>query len=220
MELYHIHLLGNHDKMYKLNNVIKIDKKIFKNRLYDRAMNSNFAVESADYPETVIAMNLLHSMLRYDPVGKKINLDNVISAFLANNTNDDKIKMLRDAKEIIFNASQAKRELSMESYRKDNTPDKPSRMHSLFACSETGVEFWKSALGSSEYDIFRIDVFDEPFVTNEQLLPPEESSYLESYNQSMRYFNPRQKDLNGLNDEYLVQGKVKILEKVDQNRKK
>jgi hypothetical protein len=70
----------------------------------------------------------------------------------------------------------------------------------------------------SDADIYRVEPINEPFWTNEQLLPLETSSYEESYNSSKRYFNPRKKDLGTVSDEYLIQGRVKILEKVDEIR--
>ena len=46
--------------------------------------------------------------------------------------NKEEIKnILKDLKEILFNASMSKRELSIEAYRKDHELDKPSRLHSL-----------------------------------------------------------------------------------------
>ena len=57
MELYHIHLLGNHDNLYKANKEFNINKNSFNNRLYDRVMNHNFGVSSDKYPEAVEALN-------------------------------------------------------------------------------------------------------------------------------------------------------------------
>ncbi|MBO5530134.1 MAG: DUF2441 domain-containing protein [Bacilli bacterium] len=107
-----------------------------------------------------------------------------------------------------------KRKLSIEEYRKEFESNKPSRLHCLYACKEEGVNYWLDILNSKICDIYRIDTIDEPFRTNEQLLPEETSSFIESYNACKRYFNPRAKDFNGISDEYLVQGKVKLLEKV------
>lgn len=218
MELYHIHLLGNHDNMYKENTEFIINKDLYNNRLYNRVMNLNFSVQSTEFINTVSVLNNFFISNGYSQIGKEINLDMVISAYLGARTIEDPIKMLNAAKDILFTAAMAKRELSMESYRKDNCPDKPSRMHSLYACSEEGMNYWIGALDRGNYDIYRIEALDDTFVTNEQLLPPENSSYIDSYNSSIRYFNPKNKDLNNYTNEYLVQGKVKILEKVDEIR--
>ena len=53
-----------------------------------------------------------------------------------------------------------------------------------------------------------------PFISNEVLLPSEALSYGDKINASYKYFHPKEKDLNPLTNEYLVQGKVKVLERV------
>ena len=61
----------------------------------------------------------------------------------------------------------------MEEYRRNNCPELPSRLHSLFACSEEGIDYWQPKIVSHEAQIFRIDTYEEPFVSNETLLPYE-----------------------------------------------
>lgn len=214
MELYHIHLLGHQDKMYKENNEINIKENLFNNRLYDRAMNFGVSVSSDDYEFTSRLFNMCYFFGNKLPAGEVLAFLNATDA-----CPEEKVKLLKELEKMLLSIQIAKRELSIENYRKDHYSNKPSRMHSLFACYEEGLDFWKRNINDGSVDIYRIDVLDEPFVTSPNLLPSETSSYLESYNASMRYFNPRQKDLDKMTDEILVQGKVKILEKVEEIRR-
>ena len=112
------------------------------------------------------------------------------------------------------------REMAMEEYRKENCINLPSRLHSLYACSEEGIDFWATQIRDNDVDIYRIDVFDEPFLSNEALLPAEELCYGDKVKASYKYFKPNKKDLNPITNEYLVQGKVKVLEKVKEIKNK
>lgn len=67
---------------------------------------------------------------------------------------------------------------------------------------------------NKEAAIFKVLATGTIFKTNEQLLPSENSTYGESYNVSFKYWNPKFKNLSNYTNEYLVQGKVKILEKL------
>ncbi len=214
MELFHIHLLGKHDNIFKSNEII-IDKNTYNNELYKRVMNNSFAVETKNYKNTVKAINYFNNQSGYASLGAKENISLILSGVINNGTNEEIRKALLDAQKILHNAAYMKRELSMEAYRNDNEPNKPSRLHSLYACDSAGLNYWANGIiMNKEADIYAIECLDEPFKTNEQLLPPETSSYMESYYASKRYFNPKEKDLNGITNEYLVQGKVKLLSKV------
>lgn len=218
MDLYHIHVLGTEDKLYKEDNEIVINDKVYKNRLYTRSKNTSFIVSEDRYPRLFRIVNEINKMVGFAPVGKYINIGDIMPFVLEYGSNEEIIKALEDSKRMLYEASFAKRELSVEEYRKDCESDKPSRMHSMFATTEDGVDYWKNNIVFSDADIYRVEPINEPFWTNEQLLPLETSSYEESYNSSKRYFNPRKKDLGTVSDEYLIQGRVKILEKVDEIR--
>lgn len=47
-----------------------------------------------------------------------------------------------------------------------------------------------------------------------QLLPDEEANYGDAYNQAFKYWHPKFKDVPEYTNEYLAQGKIKILCKV------
>ena len=217
MELYHIHLLGNHDNLYKSNSEIIINKNSFNNRLYERVMRSKVSVPSSHYPNLVKRINEDNKKHGIFLINKTVNLP-IISEYLDGASKEEFINYFKDVREILYDSMVAKRELSIENFRRDKFPDKPSRLHSVYACNEEGIEYFAPLLYDADADVYRIEVLDEVFRTNEQLLPKEETSYIDSYKSAIRYFNPRMKDLNKESDEYLVQGKVKILEKVAEIR--
>lgn len=214
MELYHIHVLGKHDNLFK-NKEIIINKDTYNNEVYERVYNNSFAVDTRNYPNTVEAINYFNCLSGFQNLGLNENISLIISGVLNNGTLEEKLQALRDASEILHNAAMMKRELSMEEYRRDNEPNKPSRLHSFYACDSVGLSYWVEQLrGNKAADVYVIDSIDEPFKTNEQLMPLENTNFIESYYASKNYFNPKEKDLTGKTNEYLIQGKVKILEKV------
>ena len=214
MELYHIHVLGKHDNLFK-NKEIIINKDTYNNEVYERVYNNSFKVDTRKYPNTVEAINYFNCLSGFQNLGLNENISLIISGVLNNGTLEEKLQALRDASEILHNAAMMKRELSMEEYRRDNEPNKPSRLHSFYACDSVGLSYWVEQLrGNKAADVYVIDSIDEPFKTNEQLMPLENTNFIESYYASKNYFNPKEKDLTGKTNEYLIQGKVKILEKV------
>ena len=215
MELYHIHLLGNHDRLYKEKSEFVIDRNKFNNRLYNRIYNMTANVDTDRYSRIMIIINTLLRSNGFQPFEEKVNLGEIIS-FISNQgcEQEELFNILEDAKKIALDEGINLREMAMEEYRKNNCDNLPSRLHSLFACTEEGVNFWMNHIRDNSSDIYRIDVYDEPFVSNEVLLPSEKLSYGDKIDASYKYFHPTKKDLNGVTDEYLVQGKVKIIEKV------
>lgn len=64
------------------------------------------------------------------------------------------------------------------------------------------------------FDAYKVLVTGKIFKTNEQLLPDEEENYGDDYNQAFKYWHPKFKDVHEWTNEYLAQGKIKILSKV------
>lgn len=104
----------------------------------------------------------------------------------------------------------------MEDFRKKNKPELPSRIHCIYATTENGLEYWTNTLRDNDLDIFKIETAEEPFRTDEQLIPDESFSYEEMYNNSFKYWNPKAKNISEETAEYLIKGRIKILEKVDE----
>ena len=65
-----------------------------------------------------------------------------------------------------------------------------------------------------DLELFRIEVSDASFLTNSLYLPQSDCSYGEGYDNAFKYWHPNLKNDNPRYREYLVQGKVKIKEKV------
>ena len=215
MELYHVHLVGNYDKLYKPNSEFVVDKDKFNNRIYKRIYNMNSTVETKRYQDIVNYLNTLCRRAGLGTFGNRINLGEILELTLSQGcTQENLIKMLEDAKKICFDEGINLREMAMEEYRKNNCPKVPSRLHSLYACSEEGIDFWLSQIRDNSIEVFKIEVLDTPFLSNEVLLPYEGLSYGEKIEASYQYFHPKKKDLDPLTNEYLIQGKVKILERI------
>ena len=220
MELYHIHLLGIKDKMYKPDGIINVNPETYNNRLFNRIYDASVNVSGGIYTPVINEINaLLHQQFGWT-LGDKVNMGEILQYVISQGglNDEDLVNAITDASNMILQAGTNYREMAMEEYRKNNCPDKPSRLHSLFACNEEGLRFWLSQIQDGESDIYRIDVENEPFISNETLLPEDSLSYGNKIQASHRYFHPRQKDLNGATDEYLVQGRVRLLEKIGEVR--
>ena len=216
MELYHLHLLGNYDKNYKEGKVLTVNPDKFNNRLYKRIYDMNPSVDCSEYPSTVTKLNSLcatHGLPQFD---EKINLGEVLGfmngRYVCAPSEVEKAKA--KAIELLLAQGINLRELAMEEYRKNNCPEVYSRLHSIFACDESALDFWITQIRDNDLEIFRIDAEDEPFHSNANLLPNEGLPYGLKVEASRSYFHPKAKEIGNVFDEYLVQGKVLIKEKV------
>lgn len=102
----------------------------------------------------------------------------------------------------------------MKIIEKNNFNFLPSRLHSIYLTDEKGVSYWIDALDAKDYDLCRVEVTGNIFKTNEQLLPDETLSYKDAYENSFNYWHPNFKKVPDNTNEYLVNGKIKILEKI------
>lgn len=202
-ELYHIHLKGNKDFKWQVGNTINIDKT------FDSVMNQR----QQEFCQLVNVNNI------------NVQYSNYLTQYFAKIQNKISIKKeeLEELKSLLeagyrlsYNANFFKRETSLEDCRKDNYSSLPSRLHSIYLCDKDGLEYWQDTIvpQNRESEVFKVYVTGIIFKTNEQLLPKEETTYGESYNASFKYWNPKFKDVPNYTNEYLVQGKVKILEKL------
>ena len=214
-ELYHLHLKGNRDDKWKEKKEIIINDS-FTNRLGKKVNNFNDCTTNPKLNEVSDIINNLFEYAGYKSFSRMplyLILDHVL------NTNIDletqKI-ILQEVRNLAFQAEIFKRETAMENYRKDNNKELPSRQHCLYATTESGIEYWKNKIIDGDIDIFRIETLEEPFKTSEIFIPDESSTYEEMYNSSFRYWNPKFKNIPEETSEYLVKGKIKILEKVDE----
>ena len=220
MELYHLHLKGINDDKWKKNKEIIINDK-FINRLGKKVNNFNDCTSNPKLASLSNQINIfLNNYYGYQSFDKMPLY--VLFDFLEDFNVDTKTKKIvfQELRNLAFQAAIFKREIAMENFRKDNNKNQPSRQHCLYATTESGISFWKKQLIDGDIDVFRIEVFDKPFKTNEKFIPDESGSYEEIYKNSFRYWNPKFKNVSEESSEYLVQGKVRILDKVDEIKRK
>lgn len=205
MELYHIHKLGNsYDRKWSVNNTINVSQN-FNSEMFKRQMN---------FSQSIF----------FD--GKMRNFYELLPNYIEylSSTNSVSIEELRAISELLrtsfamsYKADFFKREAALEDCRKDYDITLPSRLHSIYLCDEDGLEYWKDTLeecSPNGFDAYKVLVTGKIFKTNEQLLPDEEASYGDVYNQAFKYWHPKFKDVPGYTNEYLAQGEIKILSKV------
>lgn len=219
-ELYHLHLKGIRDDKWKEKKEIIINDS-FTNRLGKKVNNFN---DCTTNPALENISNNINELLQHSGYQdySKMPLYLILEYLLDPNTSINKSTqkvILQEVKNLAFQASIFKRETAMENYRKDHTKKLPSRQHCLYATTESGIDFWKKRISDGDIDIFRIETLEEPFKTSEIFIPSESGTYEEIYNDSFKYWNPKFKNIPEEASEYLVQGKVKILEKVAEIKK-
>ena len=191
------------------------DKDKFKNRLCNRINNFTSNIPTSKYPDLTKIYDACLEQLGYSKTNGVIKLGELLDVAVHYDIPKDlMLKLLKEATTYIRAAEINQREMALEEYRKNNTPLLPSRLHSFFACTEEGVEFWKNLINDTSADIYRIVAYNEPFISSDDLLPRETDTYEKMVNDSYRYFHPKAADLNTPRDEYLLQGPVRILEKV------
>lgn len=199
MELYHIHKIGNHDNIWHEKKVITVPEK-FKNGMLERQNAFTTQIKISDEIS--------------------INIHEYMAIVMNNIENGKKVETeaLKEILELAYHASyygnMFKREAALENYRKDNRKNLPSRLHSIYLTDEKGIEYWISTLNAIKYELYRVEVEGNIFKTNEQLLPDERLSYIDAYNNSYNYWNPNFREVPDYTNEYLVQGKIKVLEKI------
>ena len=202
-ELYHIHLKGNKDFKWQVGNTINIDKT------FDSVMNQR----QQEFCQLVNVNNI------------NVQYSNYLTQYFAKIQNKISIKKeeLEELKSLLeagyrlsYNANFFKRETSLEDCRKDNYSSLPSRLHSIYLCDKDGLEYWQDTIvpQNRESEVFKVYVTGIIFKTNEQLLPLETETYGGTYNAAFKYWNPKFKNVPNHANEYLTQGKIKILSKV------
>lgn len=222
MELYHLHTKGIKNNVWKEKKEIRIDDS-FQNRLgklvnnFSTVNNSTNLSELENIHNNVLISNGYSSQ-------DKFNLEDLIDAFNYMYTVNPSLKkyayeLLKEARETILKASVFKREMAMEQFRKDNNIELPSRMHCLYALDEDSLDYWKNNLRDGDLELFRIDAMDVVFKTSEQFIPMEQLDYKTFYDASYSYWNPNLSKVKSSSCEYLIKGKVKILEKLDEFKK-
>jgi hypothetical protein len=139
----------------------------------------------------------------------------IIDVFLEKeHSNETYTQMLKEASRLLKCYSLLERELILEEVRKKYYKKLPSRITSIFLCDSKQIEYWKEKLtNNSEPDLFEVKVTGKIFKSNDELLPKSGESYLTMVEQAKKYWNADLKNIDEKTSEYLLEGKIKILEK-------
>jgi hypothetical protein len=121
--------------------------------------------------------------------------------------------LLKKADEIIREYQMLLREITYEQVRKDMFPDLPSRTKCIWLCKEKQLEFWKKQLNDCYFKIFKIEVKEKPYKTNNNLIVPPSESYIRIQEFAERYWTYKD-ETEKEDDEYLYVGEIEILEEI------
>lgn len=198
-KMYHFHNTRIYNDIWKPNNEIIIDDNF----------NTSFTGILEKYDTSVMTQS-----------GDRSAFNNVINYYLEHEPDKETyIRILKEAKRIIYESNIFKRELALETVRKEKHPDLPSRKHVIWLCDEKQLDFWKEAL--SEYtpkkdlNLFEVSVTGNLFKTSDSFLPNNYSNYETNLQEAENYWDPVFKtEEDEKTAEYLFQGKVKILKKL------
>lgn len=199
--MYHYHKMGIYDDVWKKDNELIVDNNFISN--YGKIINSfNTAVHG-------------------NPDGHLMSFDRVLNYYLdeKNITEIDKkllIKILNEAREIIVRTNVYNRERALEEYRKNNCPNLPSRLNSLWVTDKKSLSFWRPQLEhNNDLILFKVLLKGFVFKSSDVFIPDDYLTVLEMYEAAQKYWNPIFETKQQKNSvEYLFQGKVKILEKI------
>lgn len=207
-ELFHVHVDEKNSKnhKWKVNNIITVGAD-FDSIMSKRHNSFNSCVDTVDG-------NTHKLMPIYQYIASvfgQINDDTVIKG--------EKLELIKEmllnCYNIVYNDNFFKREAGLEECRKDNFSSSPSRLHSIYLCDEDGLEYWTDAISmcrTKDVSIFKVLADGNIFKSNEQLLPVETCTYGQTYSGAFKYWNPKFDSVPSCTNEYLVQGKVKVLE--------
>jgi len=193
MELYHYHTLGNHDEVWEVGREIIVTPS-FKSYMNER------------FESFTTAINTGYSIENYHDFLNNVDINNLDKEAV--------IQLLAIAQHVSYYGNMFKREAALENYRSKKCSNLPSRLHCMYLTDELGVNAWKEKFPTDKLVLYRLEVEGLIFKTSEQFLPDEELSYLDAYNKSYDYWHPDFRRVRDDSNEYLVQGKVKILERI------
>lgn len=196
----------------KLTKKIIIDDSYFSKFIYKCIYDNGTGLKVNDN-EIVPICDIIRETINENDYDKIMNLKN--------GSEDDYIKKLKEVKKLLdysagmlHNFSILNREYGMEDYRLQNCPNLPSRFHSLWLCNEMGLDYWKTQLKRKELELYKMSLTGNLFLTNGDFLPNFGLTREDVKEASSVYWNPP-KERDFTKDEYLFQGKAKILERIN-----
>ena len=197
--MYHYHKLGIYDDKWQVGNELLVDDNF-----------NSFCGSIVDKFTTAVKcengiFNLKKIIDEYlDDIGiENVDLETIIG-------------LLKASSAIITKADMYNRELMLEKYRKENNPKLPSRLHSIWLADKESLNFWEGQLnGKRKLKLYRVSVTGNLFKSSDSFIPDDELTAKEMYEASSAYWNPVFSEEDLCKAEYLFQGRVKVLEKIN-----
>lgn len=197
--MYHYHRLGIYDDIWQVGNELLVDNNF-----------NSFCGSIVDkFTTAVKCENGIFSLEKIiDKYLNDISIENVDLKTITN--------LLKASSAIITKADMYNRELMLEKYRKENNTKLPSRLHSIWLADKESLNFWKEQLnGGRNLTLYRVSVTGNLFKSSDSFIPDDELTAKEMYQVSSKYWNPVFSEDDLCKAEYLFQGKVKVLEKIN-----
>ena len=197
--MYHYHKLGLYDNIWQVGNELIVSDNF--NSYYGKIINNfNTAVK---YNNGSVSLEMI-----IEKILKEIGIENIDLKTIE--------YLLKDSLNIITNTNIFNRELMLEDFRKDYFPNLPSRLHSIWVTDDKSLDFWEKQMSNNKkLVLYRVSVTGNLFKSSDSFIPDNELTAKEMYESSFNYWNPIFKEEDLCKAEYLFQGKVKVLEKVD-----
>lgn len=197
--MYHYHKLGLYDDIWQVGNKIMVDSNF-----------NSFCGSIVDkFTTAVKCENGIFSLEKIiDKYLNDISIENVDLKTITN--------LLKASSAIITKADMYNRELMLEQYRKENNPKLPSRLHSIWLADKESLNFWKKQFKvNRKLVLYRVSITGNLFKSSDSFIPDDELTAKEMYEASSKYWNPVFSEDDLCKAEYLFQGKVKVLEKIN-----
>ena len=199
--MYHFHKKGIKDEIWVPGSEFVVDD----------SFSANFNEETLRFSTIVRTKS-----------GDKICVSDVLSHHLETDFNDltdeQKKELLTISYAMLKDTGILLREYGLEEYRKAHFPDLPSRLHSIWVCNKTSMEFWKKTLSSDgiERELLELELSGTLFKSSDEFFPPFGTSFLGTYNMADRYWDPDFTSKHNKREvEYLFQGHVRVKGKIE-----
>lgn len=197
--MYHYHRLGIYDDIWQVGNEIIVDDNF---NSYCGSIIDKFST-TVEYKNGLVPLERI-----IDKYLDDIGIENVDLNTITN--------LLKASSDIITKADMYNRELMLEKYRLENNPNLPSRLHSIWLADKESLNFWEGQLnGRRKLKLYRVSVTGNLFKSSDSFIPDDELTAKEMYEESSKYWNPVFSEEYLCKAEYLFQGKVKVLEKIN-----
>lgn len=194
--MYHYHRSNMYDDMWKENNRIIVDNN-FKSYYTEVIENFSTAVKNVRDEDVTFSGVLNYYLDNFNQIDEKLGK-----------------RILITARNIISSTNILNRERALEEYRKNNYPNLPSRIHSIWLTDKNSLEFWETALESKSMELYKLSVTGKMFKSSDLYIPNDNLTNKDMYEVSSKYWNPEFNKETDKKAEYLFQGKVKILKKM------